>query len=358
MARRNGALAENARPPRNGALERPPRDNLFRLNAVLGVELREEARAVDGSLGVLAGHFAVFNQWTEINSWFEGNFLERIAPTAFDETFRARAGQIRVLYDHGSDPQIGNKPLGTPDVLRADKTGAYYEVGLFDATYVNDLKPAIRTGQLGASFRFRVTSEEWVTPSEPSDWNPAKLDERTVTGVELYEFGPVTFPAYPDASAGLRSRTDEFLEHFLNDPLFVARFKERVGPAVVDQIRAGLPPTVDPAKPEAPTALEASPGEAPTEPVDTYNVTVNADMGVDGKDIGRQVVEHIKALEPATTADGGDVDAPQERANWVERHILNPPERPIVPPVQLDEADKAEVESRRRWVSEHVRHIA
>jgi HK97 family phage prohead protease len=257
-----------------------PTDNLVR--AWARPEATSLRAASDGDGSTMFGHFAVFNQWTEIDSWFEGRFLEQIAPGAFKETFRAKADQIRVLYDHGADPQIGNKPLGTPDVLREDRQGAYYEVGLFDASYVNDLKPAINARQLGASFRFRVTGEEWSTPSESSKANPQQLDERTITGVELYEFGPVTFPAYPDASAGLRSRTDEFLEHFLNDPLFVARFKERVGPAVVNQIRAGLPTAAgDPAAPPAP-------GEPP-EPAPT---------GPDG--------------EPAT-ADGGEEEDTQQR---------------------------------------------
>lgn len=306
-----------------------PKDNLVR--AWGNPEATSLRATEEGDGSTMFGHFAVFNQWTEIASWFEGNFLERIAPGAFDDTFRKRADQIRVLYDHGADPQIGNKPLGRADVLREDKTGAYYEVGLFDASYVNDLKPAIRANQLGASFRFRVTGEEWATPDKATKSNPLKLDERTITGVELYEFGPVTFPAYADASAGLRSRTDEFIEHFMNDPQFVARFKERVGPAVVEQIRASLPPTVEQAEPEAPTAPEETPDDAPPEPVEEI---------------------------PAAAADGGDVDIPEERARWVERHVLNPPERPIAPPPVLDDADVADVEARRRWVAEHVRHIA
>lgn len=238
-----------------------PTDNLLRAWAAPGaVELRA---ADDGNGNTMYGHFAVFNRWTEIDSWFEGRFLERIAPGAFAGTFRDRADKIRVLYDHGADPMIGNKPLGTPTRLREDASGAYYEVDLFDASYVNDLKPALRAGQLGASFRFRVTGEEIVAPAEATDHNPERLEERTITAVELYEFGPVTFPAYPDASAGMRSRTDEFLDHFLNDPQFVARFKERVGPAVVNQIRASLPPTAETAEPavETPTADLADPDE-------------------------------------------------------------------------------------------------
>jgi len=237
-----------------------PQDNLVRAWASPdAVGLRA---ASVGAGNTMFGHFAVFDVWTEINSMFEGNFLERIAPGAFADTFRDRRGQIRVLYDHGADPMIGNKPLGSPDVLREDKTGAYYEVDLFDSSYVNDLKPAIRSGQVGASFRFKVTGEEWASPEKATRDNPQQLDERTITKVDLYEFGPVTFPAYADASAGLRSRTDEFIAHFLNDPVFVARFKERAGPAVVEQIQASLPTAVD-TEEEAPTELED-----PDEPAD------------------------------------------------------------------------------------------
>lgn len=216
-------------------------DNLVRVWVDPQATVLRAAATGDGS--TMFGHFAVFDTWTEIHSWFEGDFLERIAPGAFKDTFKERGSQIRVLYDHGADPQIGNKPLGTPDVLREDRTGAYYEVGLFDSSYVNDLKPAIRAGQLGASFRFKVTGEEWVTPQESTTDNPSKLDERTITAVELYEFGPVTFPAYAEASVGMRSRTDEFIDHFVRDPQFVARFTERAGLATTEHILATLPPS-------------------------------------------------------------------------------------------------------------------
>lgn len=211
-----------------------PTDNLLRAWVAPGsVELRSDD---DGEGNTLLGHFAVFNRWTEIDSWYEGRFLERIAPGAFAATFDARGDKIRVLYDHGYDPQIGNKPLGAPQVLREDATGAYYEVDLFDTGYVRELKPAIAAGQMGASFRFRVTDEEWSDPAKATKSNPAKLPERTITGVELYEFGPVTFPAYDEATAGLRSRTDEFLDRMMTDPAFVARLTERSGIQVVEKI--------------------------------------------------------------------------------------------------------------------------
>ena len=206
-----------------------PTEYLVRLQANAPMELRAKADGA-GDGNTLVGHFAVFNTWTEIHSFFEGDFLERIAPTAFDETFASRRDQIRVLYDHGHDPDIGQKPLGVPDVLRSDAKGAYYEVSLYNEPYVNQLKSAIRTGQMGASFRFSVTGESWNEPSKPTNWNPAKLPERTIDSVQLFEFGPVTFPAYTDATAGLRSGTDEWHDCLMKNPKFLSRFIARVGP--------------------------------------------------------------------------------------------------------------------------------
>lgn len=214
-----------------------PTDNLIRMWTE-PIELRGADEGAEGN--TMFGHFAVYNRFTTINSAWEGSFRERIAPGAFDATLEGRAGQIRVLYDHGHDPSVGNKPLGVPTVLRSDKVGAYYEVDLFDSTYVNDLKPAIRAGQLGASFRFRVTSEQWEEPKRATTDNPERLPERTITGLDLYEFGPVTFPAYPEASSGLRSMTDEWVERMLSDPLFVARFAERTSARAAEHIVTSL----------------------------------------------------------------------------------------------------------------------
>lgn len=239
----------------------PPMDNVVRaLYEPAAVELR--AAADDGGPGTLYGHFAVFNRWTEIDSLFEGRFLERIAPGAFTDTLRDDGSAIRVLYDHGSDPSIGNKPLGTPRSLTEDKAGAAYEVELFDTEYVRELLPALGAGQLGASFRFQVRAHEWVDNPEPSDDNPHGLPERTITDAKVREFGPVTFPAYADATAGVRSLTDDFHARLHSDATFVARFTERVGLAVAERVLAEQPP--DGRTPQAtPTTPDGQPIPAP-----------------------------------------------------------------------------------------------
>lgn len=185
----------------------PPRENLVR-GIRPGVELRD---AEDGSMPTLHGRFAVFNEWTEINSAWEGRFLERIHPGAFKKTISENRAGMRVLFDHGHDPNIGNKPLGPIADLREAPDGAYYEVPLLDTEYVRELLPGLKAGLYGASFRFKVMREDFDKQPERSDHNPERLPERTITEARVMEFGPVTFPAYDGATAAVRSLTDDWV---------------------------------------------------------------------------------------------------------------------------------------------------
>lgn len=183
----------------------PPKDGLVR--AVLpGLEVR--AKGDEGKMPTLHGYFLRFNEDTEIDSLFEGRFIERIAPGAAKKTLEESGDAVRILYNHGHDPSIGEKPLTAPN-LREDEQGVYYEGELFDTSYNRDLIPALEAGQLGASFKFRVIQESINEEPERSEANPDGIPERTITELKLYEGGPVTFPAYDGATAGLRSRTGE-----------------------------------------------------------------------------------------------------------------------------------------------------
>lgn len=196
-----------------------PRENLYR-GLVEVPELRADDGAVDGTL--MHGHFAVFDTWTEIHSWYEGDFLERLAPGAFTKTIDENLRNMVVQFDHGFDVHVGDAPLGPIEALREDDFGVYYEVPLLDTDYNrNRVLPLLegRTmdgrklgSQLGASFRFRVVKDEWVDEPKRSASNPNGLPERTIREVRLMEFGPVVFPAYPEATAKVRSLTDHYLD--------------------------------------------------------------------------------------------------------------------------------------------------
>jgi HK97 family phage prohead protease len=84
--------------------------------------------------------------------------MERIAPGAFAHRIANDRRRIKVLFQHGRDPQIGDKPLGPIRTLREDETGAFYEVRLLDAPCVDELLPAHHD---------RTHSQS--TPSQPED---------------------------------------------------------------------------------------------------------------------------------------------------------------------------------------------
>lgn len=201
-------------------------DDLFLIRGDFGRAIELRAIDDDGGDGTLMyGHFAVVDTWAEIDSWYEGTFIERNAAGFLKKTIRENRSTIKVAYDHGYDFNVGDSQLGPIDELREDEVGGYYEVPLLDTDYNRDrILPALqgrlmngdmRGSQLGASYRFRVTRDEWVKEPKVSDENPKALPERTIREVRLFEFGPVNYPAFPEATADVRSLTDWYIERRL-----------------------------------------------------------------------------------------------------------------------------------------------
>lgn len=183
------------------------------IDVVRAVDHTPELRS-DGSeisdLGTLVIRFSPFNTWYTVRSLWEGTFLERTIPGAFSRTIMEDRAAMRVLFDHGQDPTIGNKVLGPIMELREDADSPVGEIPLFDTSYNWDLLPGLKAGVYGSSMRMRVLDDVWDDKPKRSDYNPDGLPERTITRVGVPEFGPVTFPASPSATAGMRSLTDHF----------------------------------------------------------------------------------------------------------------------------------------------------
>lgn len=171
---------------------------------------RAEGQGAEGAdeMPTMVVEFSRFGTWYEIDSYWEGRFLERTMPGSFRRTINNNGRQVKVMFNHGRDMFIHNKLLGVPEVLEERATGPYMEVPLLDTSYNRDLVPGLRAGAYGSSFMFEVIGESWNYEPEASEHNPEGLPERTITEVKLYEAGPVTWPANPDATAGLRSGAD------------------------------------------------------------------------------------------------------------------------------------------------------
>jgi uncharacterized protein len=166
----------------------------------------ELTRTDDGDGLTLEGYAAVFNDWTEINSW-EGHFLERILPGAFKKTLAERTPVLQ--FDHGSHPLIGSIPIGTITTAREDDRGLFIRARLSDNWLVQPVRDAIADGAVtGMSFRFSV-------PRDKDEWdNDATPPRRSIRETITREVGPVVWPAYESTTVGVRSK--QIVEQLVN----------------------------------------------------------------------------------------------------------------------------------------------
>jgi len=154
----------------------------------LPVELRNK----EGESPKIVGHGAVFNQL----SHDLGGFREQIAPGAFDDVLRDP--DTRGLLNHDSSLLLGRN-LKTM-TLSVDDVGLRYEIEPGNTTVGRDTVEHLERGDIDqSSFGFTVDADHW---DERDDGTLI----RTITKVgRLFDVSPVTFPAYPQAAAAVRS---------------------------------------------------------------------------------------------------------------------------------------------------------
>lgn len=172
-------------------MSRADADNREIRDTVEGLELRA---AADGSTspGTIVGYAAVFNRY----SLDLGYFRETIAPGAFAKALQFC--DVRAVVNHEPALLIGRASAGTLR-LAEDAVGLRVEIDLPDTTTGRDVAESIRRRDMqGQSFMFTTSIDQW-------DWS-GETPIRTIIEVdELFEIGPVTFPAYEETSVALRA---------------------------------------------------------------------------------------------------------------------------------------------------------
>jgi HK97 family phage prohead protease len=154
---------------------------------------------------LIAGYSAVFftgQRGTEYQ--LAEDIVERIRPGAFDRAIVERH-DARGLFNHDPDNLLGRVSSGTCR-LSVDAIGMKYEI----AVDLNDpdhqrVVAKIRRGDLtGSSFAFQPIKVTW----EEKDGQSIRwLDD-----IQLFDVGPVTYPAYGASSTGLRDEALEAIE--------------------------------------------------------------------------------------------------------------------------------------------------
>lgn len=165
----------------------------------------------------IIGYGAVFNKRSENL----GGFREIIMPGAFDSCLQ---DDVRALFNHDSNIILGRTTSNTL-TLSNDETGLGYNIIAPDTQMIKDmvLAPMARGDITQSSFQFTVArdGENWYQDDEG-------IVIREIHQVSrLFDIGPVTFPAYPDATSAKRN-LDEFLTQTeLKKALTSKRARER-----------------------------------------------------------------------------------------------------------------------------------
>lgn len=150
------------------------------------VELRTDAES-----NTLVGYAAMFNSDSEDL----GGFTERIAPGAFKRTLGMGA-DVRLLFDHEGLPLARSKS-GTLS-LEEDSVGLKVEADLDpNSPIARSVISAVKRGDIDQmSFAFRTIADSW---NEDRSF-------RTLEEVQLFDVSVVTYPAYEETMATIRSR--------------------------------------------------------------------------------------------------------------------------------------------------------
>lgn len=158
------------------------------------VNAKIELRGTDAE-PVVSGYAARFNELSE-ELW---GFKEKIAQGAFSEAIRG--ADIRALFNHDPSQIVARTKNNTLKVWE-DEYGLRYEfTPNMKTTAGRDLVEHLRRGDIDqSSFAFSMEGgvEEW----DDSGDMPVRILKKIG---RLYDVSPVTYPAYPSTSVGLRS---------------------------------------------------------------------------------------------------------------------------------------------------------
>ncbi|MFL0172423.1 HK97 family phage prohead protease [Mycobacterium sp. SMC-13] len=192
-----------------------PREDLCRSAKFTLLRSDNNADGEDDGL-TFEGYGAVFDSPTRIDSW-EGLFDEQIAAGAFRKSIRELIPKFQ--FDHGRSV-FGSLPCGVITDIHEDDNGLFVQARMSSSWFWEPLREAIASQAVdGMSFRFSVVRDEWrdnagklVKPEEVDKiLYYGEQPERTpllriLKEVRVAEVGPVVWPAYPDTTAGLRSK--------------------------------------------------------------------------------------------------------------------------------------------------------
>ena len=145
---------------------------------------------------MIVGYAAVFHRADDPGTEFElwADLVEWIEPGAFS---RVGEDDVRGLFNHDPRLLLGRAKAGTLR-LSVDTIGLRYEIDPPDTQAGKDTLESIRRGDVdGSSFAFLPRAVRYQRLDD-------KREARVLTDVEVFDVGPVTYPAYQATTSGVR----------------------------------------------------------------------------------------------------------------------------------------------------------
>ena len=171
-------------------LEMEEKYNDMKNKEIRTIDVQDLELRMDGDSQTVVGYASVYD--SESNDL--GGFREYIAKGAFEGRLN---DDVRFLINHDGLP-LARTTNGTL-TLSTDERGLKYEAKISDTSIGRDLLTLMKDGTINqSSFAFIVEDDSW----EVKDG----VNIRTINKIgRLYDVSAVTYPAYEEASVGLRS---------------------------------------------------------------------------------------------------------------------------------------------------------
>jgi HK97 family phage prohead protease len=163
-----------------------------RFNKGAQVSAVAQRDGVISSSSKISGYAAVFNEEYVLFEDDAYRVVEIIQPGAFTPVL---GDDVRCLFNHAPDNVIGRTGNGTL-TMKQDSRGLRFSNVMDTKTTVgaNVLQFVKRGDVTGCSFGFVVEEAEW---SEATQADGRTVVKRTITKLkQLFDVGPVTYPAY------------------------------------------------------------------------------------------------------------------------------------------------------------------
>jgi HK97 family phage prohead protease len=168
-----------------------------RFHSLAVARCKVESRGTDPP--TVIGYAAVFYNPTNPGTEYQlyDDLVEHIMPGAFNRALQEKQ-DCRALFNHNADFILGRVGAGTCK-LSVDSIGLRYQFSPPDTQCGRDLLTSIGRGDIsGSSFSFLLRKQTWVDQK-------GGPTIREIRDLDLFDVGPVTFPAYEATSTGVRA---------------------------------------------------------------------------------------------------------------------------------------------------------